>query len=733
MSSILKTRSARALLVAVVLTLTSVLLVVGPPAQADPILGGDPTPPARSAFTELQILPITGSQGVIGTRAYFAPDGFDPLNGYPLTLPPGSTPRTEGSYLGLIPTRDADGETVLTYCIDAFTSTQAGVTYERGTWDETNVRNLGYMGYLLARYYPTQPLPAGVPNNVKSAAVQAAIWYFSDNLVLDPTEEPQLYALTSAIVDDALANGPESEPPPPALSVSPASASAPSTGELVGPFTVTADGPSTLRLEGVEVFSDAAGTQQLAAGDTVPAGARLWVRTVSPDTPQGFALERELTVPESTVYVYDGGIPNRSDAQSLILAQSANIEVVAGVRITPFAVGGIDVTKTISGAGAGLQDPVVIRVVCTRADGGTPVERRVTIPARTRAGSRTVALTGLPAGASCRITEPRNGENRRVNLTASSIEPRNVTIAEPAAVPVAVRNAYQAQPSIRSRTSDKRVRPGEPLYDRVRLTGLARGTTVPATARLYGPFASLSAATCRPGTLARTVTWRAGAGWSRTPTVRVRAPGVYTWRVSTRSTTANGATRTPCGVAAETTTVAKAPYRAPVVNGGFSGFLPRSDTWSARLAPTIIRAPGIGLRATVTPTVIRRGLMRLPGNVGVTSWLRRSAAPGDRIGAAVVAGHVSDRQDRPGALWGLSRAKVGQVVTVVKNGTTHRYKVSSTARFERTRRLPQRFFTTTGTHRLVLISCTDRVVYDNGRFHYTKYQVVVAKPVGRQR
>ncbi|WP_182526693.1 DUF5979 domain-containing protein [Nocardioides dongkuii] len=732
MSSILTTRPARALRVAVVLTLTSVLLVVGRPAQAKPIVDEDPAPTPRSAFTELQVGTISGDLGT-DVSSYNAPAGFDPLGGYPATVPAGSTANPR-DYFGLIQAFDSSGTQALTYCIDLFTSTGAGVNYERGEWNEANVPNLGDVGYILENYYPTVPdLPAGVPDTVKAAAVQAAIWFFTDNLVLDATQEPQMYALVSAIVADALANSPATEPAPPALSISPASASAPSTGELVGPFTVTADGPSTLRLQGVEVFSDAAGTQQLVAGDTVPAGARLWVRTISPDTPQGFALERALTVPESTVYVYDGTNPGRTDAQKLILAQTKTLEVVAGVRITPYAAGGIDVIKTISGAGAGRQDPVVIRVVCTPADGGAPVERRVRIPAGRRAGSRTVAVTGLPAGATCRITEPRNGENRRVNLTATSIEPRNVTIAEGAVTPVAVTNTYEAQPSVLSRTSDKRVRPGEPLYDRVRLTGLARGTTVPATARLHGPFASLSAATCRPGTLARTVTWRAGAGWSRSPAVRVRAPGVYTWQVSTQRTAANGAATTRCGVAAETTTVAKAPYRAPVVAGGFSGTLPRSAPWSARVAPTVIRAPRIGLDATVVPTTITRGEMRLPGDVGVTGWLRRSAGLGDRIGAAVVAGHVSDRQDRPGALWGLSRARKGQFVTVAKGGTTHRYRVSSTARFERTRRLPQRLFTTTGAHRLVLISCTDRVVYGNGRFHYTKYQVVVARRVGGQR
>ncbi|WP_193605052.1 DUF7507 domain-containing protein [Nocardioides dongkuii] len=285
-----------------------------------------------------------------------------------------------------------------------------------------------------------------------------------------------------------------------------------------------------------------------------------------------------------------------------------------------------------------------------------------------------------------------------------------------------VGGAELGEPVIRTRTSAGRVRPGKPFHDRVRVTGLARGTTVPATARLYGPFASRAAARCVPARLARTVDWRARAGWTRTPAVRVTAPGVYTWRVTTEPTAANEGASTRCGLASETTTVAKPRYRPPVVDGGFSGTVP-----SPRAVRTVVRAPGIGLDATVVPTTVARGHMVLPADVSRTGWLKKSAGYGDKIGATVVAGHVSDRQDRPGALWGLRRAERGQSVSVVSGGRTYRYRVSETATYDRTRRLPRRFFGTTGANRLVLISCTGRVRYANGHFHYTKYQVVVAR------
>lgn len=70
-------------------------------------------------------------------------------------------------------------------------------------------------------------------------------------------------------------------------------------------------------------------------------------------------------------------------------------------------------------------------------------------------------------------------------------------------------------------------------------------------------------------------------------------------------------------------------------------------------------------------------------------------------------------------------------MTVRSAGKTYRYEVIENRGYDRNRKLPARFFRTTGAHRLVLISCSDRIVYRDGRFHYTKSRVVVAKPVYR--
>ncbi|MCD9152845.1 thioester domain-containing protein [Aeromicrobium duanguangcaii] len=433
------TRLAR--LLAALLLLGGVLFTAWP-AHAEPIVGGEDDPfPAGLPFTELQVGPITGALGVRNVSAYNAPTTFDPVaTAYPSTRPAGSTTNTV-RYAGAIPASDAAGTEVLTYCIDLFTSTEAGVTYERGDWTEANVRNLGYVGYILQNYYPTTDAPTGVANNVKAAAVQAAIWYFSDNLVLNSTANPQLFSLTQAIVEDARANGPTTEPTQPNLSVSPESAVSPASGELAGPFTVTADGPATLVVEGVQVYADAAGTQPLAEGATVQPGTQLWARATGLGSSQGFSLRRPETVQESTVYLYDGQTPGRTSGQKLILAQEESIEAVASVRITREAPGGIAVTKTITGDGAGLQGAVVIDVECTAPVEGEPVTRQVTIPAGTT-GSQTTTLTGIPAGYSCAITESENGDNASVSVTATTIDPETVTVASGQTSAVAVSNVY---------------------------------------------------------------------------------------------------------------------------------------------------------------------------------------------------------------------------------------------------------------------------------------------------
>src|SRR5262245_45991284 len=99
---------------------------------------------------------------------------------------------------------------------------------------------MNYIAYILNNYYPAVPAqPASLTDvNDRAAAVQSAIWYFPDNYVLPPGHA--LFAATSAIVADALANGALTpEPVLPSLSFSgPAAGPA---GQVLGAYTFVAE------------------------------------------------------------------------------------------------------------------------------------------------------------------------------------------------------------------------------------------------------------------------------------------------------------------------------------------------------------------------------------------------------------------------------------------------------------------------------------------------------------
>src|SRR6185369_2105579 len=100
--------------------------------------------------------------------------------------------------------------------------------------------------------------PAGLANtSQQAAAVQAAIWYFSDRYVLN-TSDP-LHNTVAAITAAVIAAGPLVQPPAPSLTITPAVQGG-SVGSAVGPFVVTSTAATTVAATGGTMFSDAAGT-----------------------------------------------------------------------------------------------------------------------------------------------------------------------------------------------------------------------------------------------------------------------------------------------------------------------------------------------------------------------------------------------------------------------------------------------------------------------------------------
>lgn len=288
---------------------------------------------------------------------------------------------------------------------------------------------------------------------------------------------------------------------------------------------------------------------------------------------------------------------------------------------------------------------------------------------------------------------------------------------------------FKGAPQINTRVSHGQVKPGASISDTITISGLVPGHGSVGTATLYGPADHLGADICTPGRVVGRVHFTPQNGVIRTPAIRVTRAGVYTWVAETSADSHNVAASHACGLASESSVVQKQSYAVPKLSTGFSGRAPRGA--AARMpAAGRLAIPALGINGVaVRPVGVARGKMKVPANIHQVGWLNKSADISDEIGAAVIAGHVSNRRDRPGAMYRLGQARPGQVVEYrAASGQLRRYQVTEVSTFSRSKKLPGSYFATSGGHRLVLVSCTGRQVR-GGKFHYTRNVVVTAVPM----
>ncbi|MEV5570404.1 thioester domain-containing protein [Spirillospora sp. NPDC052269] len=261
-------------------------------------------------------------------RGYVGPESLDPTKGY---LAAGydrtGFHRRDLAYAGLRQGIRADGSRVRTYCFDLAHPARDRMAYRFGTWGEAKVPNTGYVSRIIHNYYPNTNQPAGLTAGGRAAAVQAAIWFFSDRYVLDGRDP--LFPATSGIVSRVLKDGPMTEPTRPGVAISgPEHIRA---GAVSGPFTIntTAD-KETVRLTGGEMFLDAAGTRPMTAGAAMRTGAPFYVRSASPGHLR-MSATASITYPvgQAAAYVRDvAGQPNFPErGQKIILAQEDCVPV----------------------------------------------------------------------------------------------------------------------------------------------------------------------------------------------------------------------------------------------------------------------------------------------------------------------------------------------------------------------------------------------------------------------
>ncbi len=212
---------------AVVLVVGVLVAVLAVSAQVGAVPVDQGAPGGVGEETALVFDRLGVGQGVIGFLP--PPDSsFDPVtDAYPTSNPSGWGFRAEDYAGTLIGEPPGGGAGVQLYCIDLLTITAPGYGYDEGSWDASNVPNVGYVARALNLYYPSTNEPASLSAAAKAAAVQATIWFFSDDYVL-ATADP-LHATVAAMTAEVKALGPLPEPAPPALSLTPSSAAAPWT------------------------------------------------------------------------------------------------------------------------------------------------------------------------------------------------------------------------------------------------------------------------------------------------------------------------------------------------------------------------------------------------------------------------------------------------------------------------------------------------------------------------
>jgi Domain of unknown function (DUF5979)/Thioester domain len=433
--------------VVLVLALGSPLLQVAP-AGAVPRQGPAPSRARVRGNTEMRVTDWFPGQGVTGFIAD-PTNPFDPVvKGYPASNPTpedGFSVKDEG-FAGVIHgTPPGGGATLNLYCIDINTDTWGGIGYALGTWGASNVMNVGYVARILNEYYPHTNEPATLADGAAAsadqtaAAVQAAIWFFSDRYVLNTSDT--LHDTVVAIVNKIRAEGPLVQPPPPSLTITPATASGPR--RVLGPFTVSTDAPggATVTATGADMFADRAGTKPIAPETTVPSGQKIWLRSPGPSSAVLQATS-EATVPSGNVYLYDGNTAGVNDAQRLILAEGATLKTTVQATGEFLPSGRMVVQKTIAGAAAGSQGQVVIHVAC---DDGVARSDFI-IPADTPAGTKSHIYRHIAAGTTCTVIETSNGAVVGTDVVVTG-DGQEVTIPAGGHKTVDITDTYSAIPS----------------------------------------------------------------------------------------------------------------------------------------------------------------------------------------------------------------------------------------------------------------------------------------------
>lgn len=128
---------------------------------------------------------------------------------------------------------------------------------------------------------------------------------------------------------------------------------------------------------------------------------------------------------------------------------------------------------------------------------------------------------------------------------------------------------------------------------------------------------------------------------------------------------------------------------------------------AAAAPPVHVSYPDIDGDITVTPGgVADDGQMGIPADASQAAWYRHGRAPADERGTTVIAAHAGSVETPVGPLYGLHRARPGQVVTVEDEaGENYDYRVVAVEELAKDDLDLTPYFAREGDPTLVLITC----------------------------
>jgi hypothetical protein len=450
-------------------------------------------------------------------------------------------------------------------------------------------------------------------------------------------------------------------------------------------------------------------------------GTPYWTGTISV-TKDGEYATAAVVLKSAGIYVYRESIAAQGFVRA-VQTQCADQAETSVAVAHPKVVTRVSARKTRPGAS--VFDTVIVTGLGSLA---APVTVKLWGPYTTRGG---MTCTGTPKwtgsftakGDGTYRTQPVKLDRVGYYVFQESIPqgPASDAFTAPCA-DVAETTIATAQPNAVTVASSEVVLPGGALFDRIRVSGLGASHAA-IDVNLYGPFASRAAVKCAGAPFWHGRVYAAGDGVVKTPSVRIKRVGFYTFREQVAQTPLIAGTTTECPLDVETALV-----RPEIITGRGDVTRPVRVAAAGAATPTRLRLVGLGIDAPISPAGIdvRHGVLGVPPNIHRAAWWADGAAPGSSSGAVLIAGHVDSKVAGAGAFFRLHEARAGDTIQLTTSGgQTLSYRVVSVKTYLK-RLLPADVYSRHGRARLVVVTCGGP--FDQSIGHYRDNIVVTAVP-----